>query len=102
MLLAGGAPGGGVLDRLTDLLLSTNPALAGRPAEARAAAGLRVRDRSLLLDNPPKPAPTAAQQQPAPPGYSARLRPLRAAGRSTALLTSFSSSSSSSSSPGLK
>lgn len=41
------------MEWLTDELLATNPALALQGSHARAAAGLRVQDKSLLLDNPP-------------------------------------------------
>eukprot|EP00983_Pelagomonas_calceolata_P036394 1133652-Pelagomonas_calceolata.AAC.5 len=44
-------PPGAALDVLVETLLRTNPAFRGS-ADARASAGLRVQDRSILLDNP--------------------------------------------------
>ncbi|KAF5836251.1 hypothetical protein DUNSADRAFT_6203 [Dunaliella salina] len=68
---------GAALDALVETLLRTNPAFRGS-ADARASAGLRVQDRSILLDNPPgaKQAKAGAKQ---PPGYSKQLTSKRKA-----------------------
>ncbi len=42
---------GNALDVMLEQLLSTNPSLQ-QSSDARAAAGLRVQDKSVLLDNP--------------------------------------------------
>jgi len=73
----------GTLELLADQLLITNKSLAARGPEARAAAGLRVRDRNVLLDNPQSSSLTASRMAAARQDimFSTGLQTTRAGGK---------------------